>query len=181
MKAAGYIVVWDDEMGVCCPMQWDDECEGALCCYGLSMLAFFLTRAEARKAIDISAKFAAIPRRSKVPCGSGDRGPIGGDSSGNRLRAKRQEAEGASHRASRQRDHRQPLGHPRGNTQVRTPSEEMKRFIQRILYFFLRPLVSGMLKMYLWLWDDEARSSPRSYDHQKLIWELRQIQKKLNK
>jgi len=24
-----FIVLWDDEMGVCCPMGWDENCNGA--------------------------------------------------------------------------------------------------------------------------------------------------------
>lgn len=53
------IVVWDDQMGVCAPMGWDEDCEGALCCAS-DEVAVFSSRKEARKAITISARFAAL-------------------------------------------------------------------------------------------------------------------------
>lgn len=62
----GFIVLWDDEMGVCCPMGWDDDCDGALCCITDSV-AIFPDRKAARRAIDISAKFAQLRRSQGKP------------------------------------------------------------------------------------------------------------------
>lgn len=61
-----FIVLWDDEMGVCCPMGWDEDCDGALCCITESV-ALFDSRKAARKAIDISAKFAQLRRSQGKP------------------------------------------------------------------------------------------------------------------
>lgn len=61
-----FIVIWDDNMGVCCPMGWDDDCEGALCCI-TDTVATFDSRKAARKAIDISAKFAHLRRAQGKP------------------------------------------------------------------------------------------------------------------
>jgi hypothetical protein len=57
--SAPCIVVWDDQMGVCVPLGWDDACAGAICAY-TKHAAVFDNQKEARKAIDISAKFAAL-------------------------------------------------------------------------------------------------------------------------
>ena len=56
-----YIVVWDDEQGVCVPMGFDSECEGAIEAIGKNdAVAYFSDKPAARKAIDISAKNAAL-------------------------------------------------------------------------------------------------------------------------
>lgn len=62
----GFIVLWDDEMGVCCPMGWDEDCDGALCCITDSV-AIFPDRKAARRAINISAKFAQLRRTQGKP------------------------------------------------------------------------------------------------------------------
>lgn len=62
----GFIVLWDDEMGVCCPMGWDDDCAGALCCLH-DTVAIFHDRKAARRAIDISAKYAQLCRAQSKP------------------------------------------------------------------------------------------------------------------
>ncbi len=59
MKPENYIVIYDDEMGLECPMKWDDDCEGALCCAG-SAVALFESKSDARKAIVISTRFAQL-------------------------------------------------------------------------------------------------------------------------
>lgn len=63
---SGFIVVWDDQMGVCAPLGWYDDCEGALCCASGSV-AVFRSRAAAKKAIDISARFAALRKAQGKP------------------------------------------------------------------------------------------------------------------
>lgn len=55
-----YIVVWDDEQGLCCPMSWDPECDGAICGWRDEPVALFQSRQEARKAIRISAAHARL-------------------------------------------------------------------------------------------------------------------------
>lgn len=56
-----YIVIWDDGMGLSFPMGWDDDCEGAICGCGYSGgIAAFVSRADARKAIRISAANARL-------------------------------------------------------------------------------------------------------------------------
>lgn len=57
--AKHFIVVWDDDMGLCCPMGWDSDCEGALCA-NAGRVALFRSRAAARKAIRISAAYAKL-------------------------------------------------------------------------------------------------------------------------
>lgn len=61
-----FIVLWDDNMGVCCPMGWDDDCDGALCCITDSV-AIFPDRKAARRAIGISSKFAQLRRSQGKP------------------------------------------------------------------------------------------------------------------
>jgi len=56
-----YIVLWDDQMGVCCPMGWDEDCAGAICC-SQKTIAIFASPKAARKAIDISTKYALLRR-----------------------------------------------------------------------------------------------------------------------
>lgn len=63
-----FLVVWDDEMGVCVPMVRDADCEGAICGgYSTDKIALFRSRADARKAINISAKFAQLQRAQGKP------------------------------------------------------------------------------------------------------------------
>jgi hypothetical protein len=57
-----YMVVWDDEQGLCIPMVWNPQCEGALE-GGIGKndaVAIFTSRRDARKAIDISTKWNAL-------------------------------------------------------------------------------------------------------------------------
>lgn len=61
-----YVVLWDDNMGVCCPMGWDADCAGAICCLDKSV-ASFASRKAARKAIDISTKYALLCRAQGKP------------------------------------------------------------------------------------------------------------------
>ena len=61
-----YVVLWDDEQGVYCPMGWDDDCEGGLCCIQKT-IATFDSRKAARKAINISAKFAQLRLAQDLP------------------------------------------------------------------------------------------------------------------
>jgi hypothetical protein len=56
---ASCIVVFDDEQGNSFPYGFDDACEGAIC-YSNGPVAFFADRAEAKKAIKISVKFAEL-------------------------------------------------------------------------------------------------------------------------
>ena len=60
------IVVWADDMGLCIPMGWDDDCEGAICGFQKDV-ALFSDRREARRAIDISTKFAALCKAQGKP------------------------------------------------------------------------------------------------------------------
>lgn len=54
-----FIVVFDDEQGLCRPMGWDPECEGAL--EGCdSEVAFFPDKAAAKTAVMISRRFALL-------------------------------------------------------------------------------------------------------------------------
>ena len=54
------IVMFDDQMGVCAPMGWDTDCDGALCYAGSPVV--FPNRAAARKAINVSRAFARLER-----------------------------------------------------------------------------------------------------------------------
>lgn len=63
-----FIVVWDDDQGICLPMGFDSECEGAL--EGIAKkdcIAIFPDRKAAQKAIDISAKHAALRKAQGKP------------------------------------------------------------------------------------------------------------------
>ena len=62
-----FIVVYDDQQGLCNPMSWSTECEGALDALTEQPVACFPTRQAARKAIDISAKFAALRKAQGKP------------------------------------------------------------------------------------------------------------------
>jgi hypothetical protein len=60
---SGYIVVFDNEDGLCIPFSWDEECDGAIECGGdAEPVALFETRQEARKAIAISKANAVLLR-----------------------------------------------------------------------------------------------------------------------
>jgi len=61
-----YVVLWDDSMGVCCPMDWDADCAGAICCFSKSV-AMFDSLKSARKAIDISTKYALLCKAQGRP------------------------------------------------------------------------------------------------------------------
>lgn len=63
-----FMVIYDDENGITRPMQWDDECEGAIVCWwGSGKLATFTCRKDARSAINVSAKFAALRKAQGKP------------------------------------------------------------------------------------------------------------------
>ena len=63
-----FIVVWDDEMGVCVPMTRDADCAGALCAAGVrEKIALFSSRKAARSAINISTKFAHLRQAQGKP------------------------------------------------------------------------------------------------------------------
>ena len=59
------MVIYDDEQGVCAPMGWDTDCDGALCCAGNPVV--FPNRAAARKAINVSRAFAILERAQGLP------------------------------------------------------------------------------------------------------------------
>ena len=59
-KTDGFIVIYDDGMGLSMPYAWDCECEGAIEPNISAPVAMFATRAEARKAIAISRNFARL-------------------------------------------------------------------------------------------------------------------------
>lgn len=61
-----FIVVWDDYMGASYPMGWDDSCEGAIHARD-DHVAVFPSRADARKAIRISAALARLHREQGKP------------------------------------------------------------------------------------------------------------------
>ena len=63
-----YIIEYNDGDSLCIPMTWDDECAGAVCSGASSSpVAIFPDRAAARRAIDISAKFAALCKAQGKP------------------------------------------------------------------------------------------------------------------
>lgn len=63
-----FIVVFDDDQGVCVPMGWEDDCEGALCAYGRHVhVALFNSRADARRAIRISSAYARLRKEQGKP------------------------------------------------------------------------------------------------------------------
>lgn len=68
MSAPLFIVVWDDEMGICAPMGWDADCDGAIhAAIGSQPVALFASRAEARKAIRISTAYQRLLREQGKP------------------------------------------------------------------------------------------------------------------
>lgn len=63
-----YIVIYDDGNCLCIPQSWDKDCAGAICSGSYNeAVAVFVGRAEARKAINISAKFAALRKAQGQP------------------------------------------------------------------------------------------------------------------
>ncbi len=61
-----YIVVWDDEQGLCVPYGFDDGCEGAVCASG-GDVALFSSIFDAREAIRISTEYAELCKAQGVP------------------------------------------------------------------------------------------------------------------
>lgn len=64
-----FTVIYDDYDCLCVSMVWDQDCEGALCAGvgALDKVALFKSRADARKAIDVSAKWAALNKAKGLP------------------------------------------------------------------------------------------------------------------
>jgi hypothetical protein len=56
----GYIVVYDDRDCLCIPMQHDPDLEGGLISFGDEPVAIFESRADARRAIQITAAHAHL-------------------------------------------------------------------------------------------------------------------------
>jgi hypothetical protein len=58
-----YIVIYDDNCGLCVPYSWDDDCEGAIVTGGKDdTVAVFSSRKDATKAIQISTTNATLRR-----------------------------------------------------------------------------------------------------------------------
>jgi len=64
-----YIVVFDDDGGVCAPMGWDEACDGAICSTN-GDVATFQTRKEAQRAIRISKAYARLCLEQGEPINS---------------------------------------------------------------------------------------------------------------
>ena len=63
-----FVVLYDDDNGISCPMTWGDDCEGAIRgIWAKEKIATFASRKAARKAIEISAKFAALEKAQGKP------------------------------------------------------------------------------------------------------------------
>ena len=63
-----FIVIYDDDDCLCIPQSWDSACVGAICSGNRGdTVAMFESRAAARRAIDISAKFAALCKSQGKP------------------------------------------------------------------------------------------------------------------
>lgn len=65
-----FIVVFDNGDCLCIPMVEDKDCQGALSCGsmdGKDKVALFLDRKQARKAIEISTKFALLCKSQGKP------------------------------------------------------------------------------------------------------------------
>lgn len=63
-----YIVIYDDNDGLVVPMTWDADCDGAICSRSPNeAVALFETRSTARKAIEISTRFAQLCRAQNKP------------------------------------------------------------------------------------------------------------------
>lgn len=64
-----YMVLYDDQQGLCVPTEWDVDCAGAIC--GRSgtsdLLALFTSRRAARTAIGISTKWNALLKAQGKP------------------------------------------------------------------------------------------------------------------
>jgi hypothetical protein len=65
-KATQFIVIYDDDQGMACPMGWDADTDGAICCFDQAV-AVFPTRADARKAIRISTAAAKLAQAQGKP------------------------------------------------------------------------------------------------------------------
>lgn len=61
-----FIVIYDDQMGMCFPYGWDDACEGAIATSSEGV-ALFETRKQARDAINISTCFASLEKSQGKP------------------------------------------------------------------------------------------------------------------
>lgn len=58
-----FFVFFDDQQGICFPMGWDDDCEGAICSWcEPGKVAVFRTRKDARTAIGISIRWNELLR-----------------------------------------------------------------------------------------------------------------------
>ena len=62
----GFIVIYDNEDGFVSPYGWDDDCEGAISCFG-DTVAMFPDRKSALKAIRISTAFAKLNKAQGKP------------------------------------------------------------------------------------------------------------------
>ncbi|MEM6911072.1 MAG: hypothetical protein AAF555_05760 [Verrucomicrobiota bacterium] len=63
-----FVVLYDDKGGLQCPMMWDADCEGALTAWWHpNPIATFPSRADARKAITISTKYAQLVKAQGKP------------------------------------------------------------------------------------------------------------------
>ena len=66
--SAKYIVVFDDDQSFCIPMMWDTDCHGALVAVrGGGAIVLFNDRADARRAIRISAAYAKLRKEQGFP------------------------------------------------------------------------------------------------------------------
>lgn len=66
MKKRKYMVFWDDDMGVCCPMGADPDCEGGLS--GCGNPVTFNSRNDAKRAIRISKLQAQLRQAQGKVC-----------------------------------------------------------------------------------------------------------------
>ncbi len=63
-----YIVVYEDEnSGMCWPMGWDDECQGAISAMTNGTVAIFDGKASARQAIRVSTAYAKLRQVQCLP------------------------------------------------------------------------------------------------------------------
>lgn len=58
----GFIVVYDDQDMIYTPMQFDPDCEGAVCAIGRGPVAMFVSKRDARRAISVSAAYARLQK-----------------------------------------------------------------------------------------------------------------------
>jgi len=71
MKPTQFIVAYDDGDCIFLPMQWDADCEGAICSTSRpDSVAVFPSRKEARRAINISRAFALLEKAQGKPYNS---------------------------------------------------------------------------------------------------------------